>query len=73
MADELQRITVLLVDDEENILKALRRLLLDEDFDIETATSGEVALQKLQTLDNVGLIVSDQRMPGMNGAEFLGR
>lgn len=73
MADELQRITVLLVDDEENILKALRRLLLDEDFDIETATSGEVALQKLQALDNVGLIVSDQRMPGMNGAEFLGR
>ncbi len=38
MADELQRITALLVDDEENILKALLRLLLDEDFDIETAT-----------------------------------
>lgn len=73
MADEQQRITVLLVDDEENILKALQRLLMDEDFDIETATSGEAALEKLRTLDNVGLIVSDQRMPGMNGAEFLGR
>ena len=68
-----ERTTVLLVDDEENILKALSRLLMDEDFDIETAPSGEAALQKLQTLDNVGLIVSDQRMPGMNGAEFLGR
>ena len=73
MADELQRITVLLVDDEENILRAIQRLLMDEDFDIETATSGEAALEKLQTLENVGLIVSDQRMPGMNGAEFLGR
>ena len=73
MADEQQRITVLLVDDEENILKALQRLLMDEDFDIETATSGEAALEKLQSLENVGLIVSDQRMPGMNGAEFLGR
>jgi putative nucleotidyltransferase with HDIG domain len=73
MADEQQRITILLVDDEENILKAVQRLLMDEDFDIETATSGEDALEKLQTLINVGLIVSDQRMPGMNGAEFLGR
>lgn len=73
MADEQQRITVLLVDDEENILKSLQRLLMDEDFDIETATSGQAALEKLQSLENVGLIVSDQRMPGMNGAEFLGR
>jgi len=73
MSEEQQRITVMLVDDEENILKSLQRLLMDEDFDIETATSGEAALEKLQTLDNVGLIISDQRMPGMNGAEFLGR
>ncbi|NTV48052.1 MAG: response regulator [Geobacteraceae bacterium] len=73
MADELQRIKVLLVDDEDNILRAIQRLLMDEDFDVETATSGEAALEKIQTLENVGLIVSDQRMPGMNGAEFLGR
>ncbi|MBV5341985.1 MAG: response regulator [Deltaproteobacteria bacterium] len=73
MADDEQRVTVLLVDDEENILKSLQRLLIDEDFNIETATCGEAALEKLQTLENVGLIVSDQRMPGMNGAEFLGR
>jgi response regulator RpfG family c-di-GMP phosphodiesterase len=68
-----QRIIVLLVDDEENILRALQRLLMDENFDVETASSGEAALDKLQRLENVGLIVSDQRMPGMNGAEFLGR
>lgn len=73
MAEEQERITVLLVDDEENILKSLRRLLMDEEFDIETASSGEAGLEKLRTLENVGLIISDQRMPGMNGAEFLGR
>lgn len=73
MQNEEQQLTVLLVDDEENILRALKRLLMDEEFEVETATSGEAALEKLQTLKNVGLIVSDQRMPGMNGAEFLGR
>lgn len=73
MSDEPQRITIMLVDDEENILRALKRLLMDEDFDIETATSGEAALEKLPTLENVGVIVSDQRMPGMTGAEFLGK
>ncbi|MDD2897143.1 MAG: response regulator [Desulfuromonadaceae bacterium] len=73
MADEHQRITVLCVDDEENILKSLQRLMMDEDFDIEVASSGAAALEKLQTLANVGLIISDQRMPGMNGAEFLGQ
>ena len=73
MSEELQRITVLLVDDEENIIRSLKRLLMDEDFDLETACSGEEGLEKLANLQNVGLIVSDQRMPGMNGAEFLGR
>jgi response regulator RpfG family c-di-GMP phosphodiesterase len=73
MAHEQQRITVMLVDDEENILRSLQRLLMDEDFDIVTATSGDVALEKLKALENVGLIVADLRMPGMNGTEFLRR
>ena len=68
-----EAVSVLLVDDEENILRALQRLLMDEEFEVVTATSGESALEKLKALQNVGLIVSDQRMPGMNGAEFLGR
>ena len=73
MAADFSSITILLVDDEENILRALKRLLVDEDFTVETALSGEAALEKLKTLENVGLIMSDQRMPGMSGAEFLGR
>ncbi len=73
MAEVEQTMTVLLVDDEENILRSLTRLLMDEEFEVETANSGEAALEKLKTLQQVALIVSDQRMPGMNGAEFLGR
>jgi len=71
MSDEQIRPTVLFVDDEENILKALQRLTMDEEFDTEIASSGDAGLQKLATLSNVALIVSDQRMPGMNGADFL--
>ena len=70
---EHEPVSVLLVDDEENILRALQRLLMDFEFVVETATSGEDGLEKLKALRNVGLIISDQRMPGMNGAEFLGK
>ncbi len=67
-----KRVTILLVDDEENILRALQRLLIEEDdLDIVTAISGEEGLKLLEGLTNVGLLVSDQRMPGMTGALFL--
>lgn len=71
MSDTPIRPAVLFVDDEENILRALQRLTMDEEFDVEIANSGDDGLQKLALLSNVALIVSDQRMPGMNGAEFL--
>ncbi len=69
---EREPVSVLLVDDEENILKSIQRLLMDEeDIEITTATSGEEGLKLLPGLTNLGLIVSDQRMPGMGGAQFL--
>jgi len=69
---EHEPVAVLLVDDEENILRSLQRLLMDEeDIEITTATSGEEGLKLLPSLTNLGLIVSDQRMPGMTGALFL--
>ena len=64
-------VTVLLVDDEANILRSLERLLMDEEFTVLTATSGEEGLEVLKSASEVALIVSDQRMPGMGGAEFL--
>jgi response regulator RpfG family c-di-GMP phosphodiesterase len=65
--------TVLLVDDEENILRAITRLIMAEEVDLEvlSASSGAQGLEILKTHSDVALILSDQRMPGMSGAEFL--
>jgi len=62
---------VLFVDDEENILRSLVRLTMDENYTVVTADSGQQGLQLLGSIKEIALIVSDQRMPGMNGAEFL--
>ncbi len=62
--------TILLVDDEENILRALERLLRRDGYHVLKATSGEAGLELLRE-SAVGVIVSDQRMPGMTGVEFL--
>ena len=62
--------TLLLVDDEENILRALGRLLRGEGYRILTASGGEQALQMLAG-NEVQVILSDQRMPGMSGSEML--
>ncbi len=61
---------ILIVDDEVNILRALKRLLRREGFEIKTAECGEAGLEILRQ-EPVDLIISDQRMPGMNGVEFL--
>ncbi len=62
--------TVLLVDDEANVLSALTRALVDEECDVLTAPGGEQAL-KLLAEHPVKVVVSDERMPGMSGSEFL--
>lgn len=64
--------TLLLVDDEANILAALKRLLRRDGYQIITADGGEQGLQRLAE-QPVDVIVSDQRMPGMSGVEFLRR
>jgi len=64
--------TLLLVDDEENILSALKRLLRKEGYHILTANGGEAGLELLAN-QAVDVIISDQRMPGMTGVEFLRR
>lgn len=62
--------TLLLVDDEEDICAALTRLLRQDGYRILRANSGKEGLEVL-TQYEVGVIVSDQRMPGMTGIEFL--
>ena len=60
---------ILCVDDEPNILRSLH-WLLGKRFDVKTAESGQDALPLVKEFD-FDVIISDQRMPGMTGAEFL--
>lgn len=62
--------TVLCVDDERNILSALKRLLRKENYRLLTGNSGKEGLEILAE-NEVHVVVSDQRMPEMNGTEFL--
>ena len=66
-----ERFGVLVVDDEPQILTAITDLL-EEEFEVHTACDGLAALDIL-AVRTVCVILSDQRMPGMTGAEFLGR
>jgi eukaryotic-like serine/threonine-protein kinase len=68
-SEGIRRPTVLFVDDEERILNALRTLFRNA-YDVETAVSGADALKILQS-KHIHLAVSDQRMPGMLGVDFL--
>ena len=62
--------SLLIVDDEARILSALKRALRREGYEIVTA---ETVYEALRILDErpVDAILTDQKMPGMNGAQFL--
>lgn len=62
--------TILLVDDEPGVLKALTRVFEEENYQILTALDGEQAIRVLEK-NQVQLVISDFMMPKMNGAQFL--
>ena len=69
-----EMIKILCVDDERNVLKSLRRLFMDEaNYELLLAESGEEGLETLSAEENINLVISDYRMPGMNGVEFLSK
>ncbi|MBG7621398.1 response regulator [Herbaspirillum sp. AP02] len=61
---------ILLVDDEQSILSALKRSFRPQGYQLLTATSAEAALEMMAAAE-VDLVISDMRMPGMSGAQFL--
>lgn len=61
---------IMLVDDEENVLKALKRTLATESYDIETYNNGTDALERAKKVQ-FDLVLSDYRMPVMDGVAFL--
>ena len=62
--------TVLIVDDDPQVLAALRRTLELEPYDVVTTSRPGLALEWLER-KNISLVISDQRMPEMDGDEFL--
>ena len=62
--------TILCVDDEPNILSALKRLFRGKGWQVLSAEGGQAALALLET-QTVDLVISDMRMPEMDGAQFL--
>ncbi len=67
-----KRKRILFVDDEVGVLDGLRRMLrsMREVWDLRVAASGEEGLARLEA-ETFDVVVSDMRMPGMDGAEFL--
>jgi FixJ family two-component response regulator len=61
---------VLFVDDEQNVLSAIKRMLFDEPYEQLYASSGEEALSLIKT-NSLAVVVSDMRMPVMDGVSFL--
>jgi len=68
---DIDKARILFVDDEINILSALERLTMDLSAECLFANSAEEALELLEHTA-VDVVVSDMRMPGMSGTEFLG-
>jgi response regulator RpfG family c-di-GMP phosphodiesterase len=63
---------VLFVDDEPNVLEGIQRTLRKH-VDVHTATSGADGLRVLRDSGPFALVISDMRMPSMNGAQFLAK
>ncbi|MDQ6977775.1 MAG: response regulator, partial [Ghiorsea sp.] len=61
--------SILLVDDEIRVLESLKRLL-EDDFDVHTATSPDEAMMVMAD-EWIQVVISDQRMPVTTGIEFL--
>jgi diguanylate cyclase (GGDEF)-like protein len=67
-----ERARILCVDDEVEVLRGLA-LHLGRRYEVLTATSGAAALELLEQDPRVDVIISDMRMPGLSGSEFLSR
>ncbi len=65
-----ENVTILCVDNEVSVLKSLRRLFLDEDYEIFTAESGREALVIMEQ-QSVQVVIADYRMVEMDGVAFF--
>ncbi|MGD8386874.1 MAG: response regulator, partial [Desulfobacteraceae bacterium] len=65
--------TILLVDDQKNTLKVLSAILKDEGYEVVPAAGGSEALNTFKHREDVDLVLSDLKMPSMDGIELYRR
>lgn len=68
MNDQKKR-RILVVDDEITVCKSIRQAILSDDYDVDTALSGEEALKKSK--EGFDLVITDLMMPGISGLDLL--
>jgi two-component system NtrC family sensor kinase len=66
-----EAVRILCVDDEVNVLRAIERIFLDDEYEILKATSGAEGLEILKNVSPIQLVIADYRMPEMSGVDFL--
>jgi DNA-binding NtrC family response regulator len=66
----MKKFSILVVDDEENVSRLLGKVLLKEGFNVYTASDGNEALSIIDS-QRVDIVITDIKMPGMNGIELL--
>ena len=69
-AEASEKFTLLFVDDEENVLKALKRVFMEENYILLIAGNADQALELIER-ENIQLVISDFKMPGMHGVDLL--
>jgi DNA-binding NtrC family response regulator len=62
--------SILIVDDDFNVLTSLKRALMDEPYNVLVAENAEEGLE-LMKKHHIKVVISDEKMPGMSGSEFL--
>ncbi|OFC70016.1 EAL domain-containing response regulator [Alteromonas confluentis] len=67
---QLHKLELLIVDDEPSVVRSLKRAIRPSGYVIHTAGSGQEAMKVLAN-NNVAVVLTDHRMPGMSGAELL--
>ncbi|NIV13269.1 MAG: response regulator, partial [Aliifodinibius sp.] len=67
----MQKIKILVVDDEQEMLVSYQKILTKSGYSVTTASSAKEALEMLDNNHNFLLIICDLKMPEMDGMEFL--
>lgn len=71
--ERMTKKSILLVDDSRNTLKVLSAILADEGYEVLRASSGKEALEHYKSREYVDLILSDLKMPGMDGIKLYNK